>query len=476
MPTLLQWEALPLRRNPVKLRYHVRLASKSHSGRLRPLQRTQQRARVRYLYFVLIQLAAPLVFLATVLRGFRDRSYWDRLPERFGYTHIRFKQSPIWVHAVSVGEVQAAAPLVRRLYNNATARPILITTTTPTGAARVQALLTQLNAQHAGEIRAQHAFLPYDTPGAVRRFLRRIQPHCVIVMETELWPILLRTCVRQQLPVILASARISPRTAARYAAVKSLFVGSLPQVFVGAQTPADAERLATLGVSSEHLQVTGNIKFDIEIAASVRAAGSEFRSQQIGARPVWIAGSTHEGEESQVLTAHQRILGDKPNALLILAPRHPQRFAAVASLLKSQNFSFVSRSSGGVLQAAHSVLLLDTLGELTTFYAASDVAFVGGSLVPVGGHNLLEPAALSLAVLSGPYTFNAPDVAQRMAEHSAVRHVYSADELAGVVVELLNDPAARARQGAAANAVVQESRGALLKLLSLIQTVCRVEL
>lgn len=431
---------------------------------------------MRYFYFVLIHLAAPLVFLATVLRGCRDRSYWDRLPERFGYTRIKFTQQPIWIHAVSVGEVQAATPLVRRLYNNAAARPILITTTTPTGAARVQALLAQLAEQNAGALRAQHAFLPYDTPGAVRRFLRRVRPHCVIVMETELWPTLLRTCVRQQLPVVLASARISPRTAARYAALKSLFTRSLPQVFVGAQTTADAERLTMLGVSSEHLQVTGNIKFDIEIAASVRAAGGEFRSKQIGARPVWIAGSTHEGEELQVLTAQQRILENKPDALLILAPRHPQRFAAVASLLKSHNFSFVSRSSGAVLQAAHSVLLLDTLGELTTFYAASDVAFVGGSLVPVGGHNLLEPAALSLAVLSGPYTFNAPDVAQRMSEHGAVRHVYSATELAAIVVELFNDPAARAKQGAAANAVVQESRGALLKLLRLIQSVCRVEL
>lgn len=428
---------------------------------------------VRYLYFLLIQLAAPLVFVATMLRGFRDRSYWDRLPERFGFTRLRFETAPIWLHAVSVGEVQAATPLIRRLHANCAGRPLLVTTTTPTGAARVHALLEQLNRD--GAPRARHAFLPYDTGGAVRRFLNRVRPHCVIVMETELWPNVLRHCVQRRLPVVLASARISSRTAARYARLKALFAASLPRVYVGAQTAEDAARLLSLGVAAAHLQVTGNIKFDTEIADSVRLAGASFRRQQSGARPVWIAGSTHEGEELQVLNAHRRVLRDKPDALLILAPRHPQRFATVASLLKSHDFRFVTRSSGGTLNAGHDVLLLDTLGELTTFYAASDVAFVGGSLVPVGGHNLLEPAALSLAVLSGPYTFNAPDVAQRMAEHAAVRHVYSADELGAVVLELLNDPAARARQGAAGYAVVQESKGALQKVLRLIETVCCVE-
>lgn len=427
---------------------------------------------VRYLYFLLIRLAAPLVFVTTALRGFRDRSYWDRLPERFGFTRLKFTQPPIWIHAVSVGEVQAATPLIKRLFANDAGRPLLITTTTPTGAARAQALLTQLNGEAA--VRAQHAFLPYDTPGAVKRFLRRVQPYCAIMMETELWPNLLRYCVRAQLPVVLASARISSRTAARYASLKSLFAGSLAHVSVGAQTAADAERLSSLGVSAEHLQVTGNIKFDIEIADAVRAAGVNFRTQYIGQRPVWVAGSTHEGEELAVLNAHRQILASQPDALLILAPRHPQRFATVAHLLKTHEFQFVTRSSGAPLRTTHEVLLLDTLGELTMFYAAGDVAFVGGSLVPVGGHNLLEPAALSLAVLSGPYTFNAPDVAQRMAEYAAVRHVYSAEELATVVVELFNDPSSRIRQGTAAHAVVAENKGALLRVLNLIRAVCHV--
>lgn len=411
------------------------------------------------LYQLLIRIAAPLVFVATWLRGLRDRSYRERLPERFGFTKLHFSTQPIWLHAVSVGEVQAATPLIRRLLANAEKRPVLITTTTPTGAARVRSLFGD---------QLSHAFLPYDTPGSVRRFLQRVQPHCAIIMETELWPNLFSQCVAQRIPVVLGSARISSRTAARYQQLRALFARSMPAVWVGTQTQADAERLLNLGALPEHVQVTGNIKFDIEIPDNVRSLGAAMRAQW-GERPVWIAGSTHEGEEQQVLAAHQLIRAHKPNALLILAPRHPQRFAQVAALLKSEHLASVSRSSQQQVMPQHAVLLLDTLGELTMFYAASDVVFVGGSLVPVGGHNLLEPAALSVPAISGPHTFNAPDVAGKLADRDALRHVYSGTELAEVVLELLDNPPERARQAAQALAVVQESRGALARLLLLIE-------
>jgi 3-deoxy-D-manno-octulosonic-acid transferase len=290
-------------------------------------------------------------------------------------------------------------------------------------------------------------------------------------METELWPNLLSQCVAQRIPVVLGSARISSRTAARYQQLRALFARSMPAVWVGAQTQADAERLLNLGAVPEHVQVTGNIKFDIEIPDGVHAAGAAMRAQW-GERPVWTAGSTHEGEEQQVLAAHQLICERKPNALLVLAPRHPQRFAQVAVLLKSGHMTNVSRSSQHPVLPQHAVLLLDTLGELTTFYAASDVVFVGGSLVPVGGHNLLEPAALSVPAISGPHTFNAPDIAGKLAERDALRHVYSGTELAEVVLELLDNPQERARQAAQAHAVVQESRGALARLLVLIERGC----
>lgn len=412
-----------------------------------------------FLYQLLIRIAAPLVFIATCLRGLRDRSYRERLPERFGFTRLRFAMRPIWLHAVSVGEVQAATPLIRRLLVNPEQRPVLITTTTPTGAARVRSLF--------GE-QLSHAFLPYDTPGAVRRFLQRVQPQCAIIMETELWPNLLTQCVAQRIPVVLGSARISSRTAARYQQLRALFARSMPAVWVGAQTQADAERLLHLGALPGHVQVTGNIKFDIEIADNVRAAGAALRAQW-GERPVWIAGSTHEGEEQQVLSAHRLVCERRPDALLVLAPRHPQRFAQVAALLKDEHMASVSRSSRQPVLPQHSVLLLDTLGELTTFYAGSDVVFVGGSLVPVGGHNLLEPAALSVPAISGPHTFNAPDIAGKLAERDALRHVYSSAELAEVLLELLDHPEERVRQAAQALAVVQESRGALSRLLLLIE-------
>lgn len=417
------------------------------------------RCAVSFLYQLLIRIAAPLVFIATCLRGVRDRSYRERLLERFGYTKLSFAQPPIWLHAVSVGEVQAATPLIRRLLVNGEQRPLLVTTSTPTGAARVRALF--------GE-QLSHAFLPYDTPGAVKRFLKRTRPYCAIIMETELWPNLLRHCIARQMPVVLGSARISSRTAARYQLLRSLFIQPMSAVFVGAQTEADAERLRTLGAKSERMQVTGNIKFDIEISDAARAAGQTLRQQWL-ARPVWIAGSTHDGEESQVLAAHQVVRARKPDALLILAPRHPQRFAQVTALLKTQNIEFVTRSSEQRVQPQHAVLLLDTLGELTSFYAASDVVFVAGSLVPVGGHNLLEPAALSLPVISGPHTFNAPDVADKLADRGALRYVYSGAELGEVVLELIDNPTECARQAEQAAAVVWESKGALTNLLLLIE-------
>ena len=429
---------------------------------------------IRILYFILIHIAAPIVWMVTALRGFSDRSYWDRLPERLGYTRLQFDTSPIWIHAASVGEVQAAAPLIRYLLAKHPSRPLLITTVTPTGAARVHTLFgSGSNLERSSQ--ARHAFLPYDTPLSVHRFLERVHPHCLIIMETELWPTLLNGCISHDIPVVLASARISSRTAQRYAALKSLFSRSLAKVQVGAQTAEDAARLQSIGVLSEHLQVTGNLKFDIEIAPEVSAAGKHFHEHMLGGRPVWIAGSTHEGEEQLVLAAHQHVLKTFPDALLIIAPRHPQRFQQVAVLLRAANISFVTRSSSTLLSSGHTVLLLDTLGELTQFYAASDIAFVGGSLVPVGGHNLLEPAALSLPVLTGPYTFNAPDIAQQLSDGAGLRYVYSSDELGVVVVELFSDDTQRARQGAAALAVMKESTGALMRLTRLIESYCKLD-
>ena len=399
------------------------------------------------------------MLIITALRGVRDPQYRDRVLERVGFTRLKCARSPIWVHAASVGEVQAAIPLIKRLLNNIEKRPVLVTTTTPTGAARVSAVFAQ---------QVQHAYLPYDTADAVHRFLKRIQPQCLVIIETELWPNLLKACVTQQIPVTLASARISARTAARYHYLRQLFSDVLPQVAVVAQTSEDAERYYKLGALPERTQVAGNLKFDIEVDQATIALGQHLKAA-LHARPVWIAGSTHAGEEEQVLQAHRQVLAHQPDALLILVPRHPQRFAQVAQWLTAQPFKFVSRSTGHPPTSEDAVWLIDTVGELMSFYAASDVVFVGGSLVPIGGHNLLEPAALGLPVLTGPSVFNAPDICEALKAQHALAQVKSSQALAEKVIELLRSPMQRQAMGEAANRVVQQGRGALNKVLAQIQ-------
>ncbi len=421
---------------------------------------------LKLLYQLLIHVAAGVMFIATALRGVRDPQYRDRLPERLGFTQLQFSNSPIWIHAASVGEVQAALPLIRRLLSNLEQRPILVTTTTPTGAARVHTVFAQ---------QVKHAFLPYDTVGAVHRFLRRTQPHCFIIMETELWPNLLQACVTRAVPVMLVSARISAKTASRYRFARSLFAHTFPNIFVAAQTLEDQQRFLALGALPERTQVTGNLKFDLEVAESTLAAGREIK-QSLHARPVWIAASTHAGEEEKVLQAHRHVLLHRPDALLILVPRHPQRFMQVAQLLDMQRFNYVARIGRQLPMAKHAVWLIDTVGELMSFYAASDVAFVGGSLVSIGGHNLLEPAALGLPVLSGPSVFNAPEIANLMIAQQALHQVDTSDALAEAVIKLLDSPDQRSAVGNAAQRVVAQGRGALASVLKLIQQEARINL
>ena len=421
---------------------------------------------LKLLYQWLVHMAAGVMFIATAMRGVRDPQYRDRLPERFGFTRLNFSTSPIWIHAASVGEVQAALPLIRRLLSNAEQRPILVTTTTPTGAARVQAVFAQ---------QVQHAFLPYDTVGAVHRFLQRTQPHCLIIMETELWPHLLRACVTRQVPVMLVSARISAKTASRYRCARSLFAESFPSISVAAQTTEDQQRFLMLGALPARTQVTGNLKFDIEVAASTIDSGKQIK-QSLHGRPVWIAASTHTGEEEQVLQAHRQVLRHRPDALLILVPRHPQRFTQVMQLLDAQRFNYVARSGGQLPTVEHTVWLIDSVGELMSFYAASDMAFVGGSLVPIGGHNLLEPAALAVPVLSGPSIFNAPEVASLMIAQQALCQVNSSDALAKAVIQLIDSPDRRSAMGNTAQRVVEQGRGALASVLKLIQQQAKITL
>ena len=417
---------------------------------------------MRFLYLLVLWLATPLVCLLFLWRGLRDRSYWHNFSERFGYG-TRPAPQGVWLHAVSVGEVQACAPLVSALSERYPALPLTVTTITPTGAARARALYGNL---------AQVRYLPFDLPGAVRRFFERVQPQLAVIFETELWPNLYRECGRRRVPLVLASARISARSLDRYRRLGALFRETLAgTAVVAAQAAGDAERFRSLGADPASTHVTGNLKFDFALPADIGARGTQLRAQYAPARPLWVAGSTHAVEEQAVLEAHQLGRRAHPSALLVLAPRHPPRFDEVAQALAQAGVSFVRRSGCADASdaAGCAVLLLDSLGELLGFYAAADVAFVGGSLVPVGGHNLIEPAALGVPVLTGPHTFNSEEIARLLIARGAVEVVRDAAELGTRVSQLLADPQARARIGAVASASVDSNRGALEKLLALIE-------
>jgi len=439
------------------------MATASPRGAVSCSRREALRDSLRFLYLLALLIAVPVVSLTYLWRGLRDRSYWRNFSERFGFGAPQVPHG-VWLHAVSVGEVQACAALVSALHERHPEVPLTVTTFTPTGAARARALYGN---------RAQVRYLPFDLPGAMRRFLLRVQPRLAVIFETELWPNLYHECGRQRIPLVLASARISPRSLGRYRRLGALFRDTLAQAaVVAAQAPADAERFRSLGADPSSTHVTGNIKFDLELPPDIAARGARLRAQYAARRPLWVAGSTHGGgEEQAVLEAHRQVRAAHPGALLVLAPRHPPRFNEVAQALAAAGVSFVRRSASvdDGCAADCAVVLLDSLGELLGFYAAADVAFVGGSLVPVGGHNLLEPAALGVPVLTGPHTFNGEQIARLLIARGAAQVVHDATELGSHVSELLADPRARERMGAAGSASVDSNRGALEKLLALIE-------
>jgi 3-deoxy-D-manno-octulosonic-acid transferase len=422
----------------------------------------------------MIRCAVPFAFAAVLWRGLRDRGYWDGLGERFGFG-AALRASSIWVHAVSLGEMTAAAPLIRALRARHPQIPVVVTTATPAGRSRARALFAD-----GVDIR----FLPYDTPGAVRRFLARIKPRAAIILETELWPNLFMQCARNHVPVLIANARLSPRSVSRYQRLDRIFGGLLRGIFtsevsIAAQSEADAARFAAIGASASQTRVTGNIKFDLQLEAGIEEKGVQLRAAFGAARPVWIAGSTHAGEEEQLLAAHALLLRELPDALLLLVPRHKDRFAGVADLLERRGVKFARRGRAGMSgagmsgaggpRAEETVLLVDSVGELAAFYAAADIAFVGGSLVPVGGHNMLEPAALGLPVLTGPHHFNSRDVAQLLLGQGAAWEVANAEQLAAALRRWFDDPGERRRVGAIGKQIIAANRGSVARLLEIIE-------
>lgn len=412
----------------------------------------------RSLYSTFLYLATPVVLWRLLLRARRTPAYRRRWGERFAHIPAQ-TDHPIWVHAVSVGETIAAVPLIHALLQRYPAIPILVTTTTPTGSDRVHALL-------GAQVR--HCYAPYDLPDVVGRFFQRVKPRLVIIMETEIWPNLLAVAQRRGIPVILANARLSERSAAGYRRIACLLKPTLGAYHaIVAQSRADARRFRALGAPPERVQISGNIKFNLEIAEDSIRAGRALRAVW-GPRPTWIAASTHAGEEDSVLEAHCLVRERCPQALLIWVPRHPERFGTVAMLCRAQGMATARRSTGETVLPGTQVYLADTMGELLQLYAAADVAFVGGSLVPVGGHNVLEPATLGLPVLIGPHVFNWSEVVARMEAADALRRVADAVSLAQVVAELLADKDLRSALGARAQQQIKANQGAANRLFGIV--------
>ncbi len=424
----------------------------------------------RLLYTLLIYFCLPLILLRLLWRGSRAPAYRRRWGERFGFVgRLDNARQVIWVHSVSVGETIAAAPMIRRLQQQYPESILLVTTMTPTGSEQVRKIFGDS---------VEHCYAPYDMPDAIARFLHRTQPAILVIMETELWPNLIHACHRRAIPVVLANARLSAKSAAGYARIGRLarpMLGKLTAI--AAQTTEDGERFLQLGVGSEALEVTGNIKFDLQLDESLRHKATLLKKQWQGpdGRPVWLAASTHRGEDDIILEAFREVLTNKSDVLLVLVPRHPERFEEIAKLCEESGFRVSRRSElmtgdASIVESRIQIVLGDTMGELLSFCGASDITFVGGSLFAIGGHNLIEPAAWGVPVISGPHLFNFTEVARLLKEAGGLEVCANATELAAFVTRLLVDSVMRQQMANAALAVTEANRGALDRLTVLLES------
>ena len=408
----------------------------------------------RLLYSLLLNLATPLIALRLLWRARRQPEYLAHIGERLGFYRDKASQPLIWVHAVSVGETRAAQPLIAALRARWPTHRILLTGMTPTGRAAGHEVYGDSVMQ---------AYLPYDYPGAVDRFFRHFSPAFGVLMETEIWPNLMAASRYHHIPVILANARLSARSARGYSRLAALARPAFAALHgVAAQTADDGARLAALG--AVNVEICGNLKFDVTPAADKQALGRQWR-QQLGARPVWLAASTREGEEEHLLAAWQAAA--RTDALLVLVPRHPQRFDEVGQLIERTGLSWQRRSAGLPAETT-AVWLGDSMGEMAAYYQLADLAFIGGSLLPLGGQNLIEAAACGCPVLIGPHTFNFQQASNDAIAAGAARRVEDAAALVRQVNALLADTAARRDMAEAAVAFAAAHRGATQRTLALI--------
>lgn len=442
---------------------------------------------LRFIYSILVALLIPFVLLRLLWKSRKIVGYRQRIFERFGFFTPPPQQGGLWLHAVSVGESVAAIPIIRQFQKQFPDLPITVTTTTPTGSERVKA-------NFKNEV--FNVYFPYDLPGSVHRFLERIRPQIAVILETELWPNVLHVCGEKKIPIVIANGCLSLESFEGYSRVRSFVKEMLSNVTcVAAQSQIDADRFLSLGLEPKQLVVAGNIKYDITVPDTILERGKSLRESIGKDRPVWIAASTHPGEEEQVIaafkllkqsmnnsenknntaneSANNSIQNTLKNPLLILVPRHPNRFQEVHNLLIQQGETVVTRSSGAHLQADTSVFLGDTMGELGIFYAASDIAFVGGSLVAIGGHNILEASNLAKPVIVGPSIENIVEACDKLKAVGGLKAVKDAEELALQLEHWFNNPIDCKKAGLEGQKIVIENRGAVARILSIIHSLIK---
>jgi 3-deoxy-D-manno-octulosonic-acid transferase len=415
---------------------------------------------MRTFYSAVFYLIIPFILLRLLWRSIKAPDYRLRWRERFAFYDRKFPQNVIWFHAVSVGEAEALFPLIRRLQQQFPQAKLLITTTTPTGSARVRDVLGQT---------VEHVYLPYDTPDAVRRFMRCFKPILAVIMETEIWPNLFTYCGDSNIPLYVVNARLSEKSSRGYQKIPSLIHPVIANVKqIATQTQDDAERFIAIGAKPEQVVTLGNIKFDLEIPEHIIDKGKRLKTTVFKDRFVWIAASTHKGEEQIFLDVYKQLKPKIPELLLVIVPRHPERFAEVRALCDQNKVTVITRTSAQPCNLDTDIYLADTMGELKMLYAAADVAFVGGSMIPVGGHNLLEASAIGVPVLFGPYMANFKEIANKVLVHHAAIQCQDNAALVKAIQTVYSDKGYRNLLIDNGKAFVHNNRGAVEKLCNML--------
>ncbi|MBN2690037.1 MAG: lipid IV(A) 3-deoxy-D-manno-octulosonic acid transferase [Gammaproteobacteria bacterium] len=419
---------------------------------------------LRSIYSLAIYLAMPFIVLRLLLKSLKNPAYRQRMKERFAcITHKINTNKNIWIHAVSLGESIAAIPLIKEIKKHFPQCAITVTCMTPTGSQKIKQVFGN---------NVHHYYAPYDAPILIKKFLKKIRPQLLIIMETELWPNILHYSKKYGTKIILANARLSPKSTGGYAKISSFTKEMLNNIdLIAAQTKEDQLRFIQLGAKENNTQNMGNIKFDLTIPENLATKSQALRQKWGEKRKVFIAGSTHQGEDEQIIAAYKIVKQQIPNLLLLLVPRHPERFSTTKELCNNNDLKIISYANKEACNVDTDVILGDIVGELLLLYGASDIAFVGGSLVPTGGHNLLEPAAIGIPVISGPNLFNFTEIKNLLLKNQALSLVNNPHELANVVINLFNDQELYDLRIRQAQKVLKQNRGAIKKLITIIKNI-----